>query len=69
MTALNLPPGRSESEAIRIARQHREIIWRTISGPEDRRIDAFVDVCSAMCQGDRASGKRLAQIAIWSPTP
>lgn len=69
MTALTLPPGKTEDEAVRIAKQHREIIWRTISGPEDRRLDQLVLCCTGMCCGDVASGKRLAQLAIWAPGP
>lgn len=63
---LKLPPGKTEADAIRIAKQHREIIRRTISGNEDKRLDQLVLACTAMCCGDPASGKRLAQLAIYA---
>lgn len=65
--ALTLPPGKTEDEAVRIAKQHREVIWRTIGGPEDRRLEQLQLICQQMCLGDRESGRRLATLALWSP--
>lgn len=60
-----LPPGRTEREAIEVARKHRKIIFaRNI--PEDQRIDELVAICTELCCGDEESGKRLATRAIWS---
>lgn len=65
--AITLPPGKSLDEAVRIAKQHREVIWRTVAGPEDRRLEQLQLVCERMCLGDVASGKRLATMAIYTP--
>lgn len=65
---LTLPEGRTESEALLAARGWKRIIWSKPARDEDQRIDALIDVCTRMLDGDKASGKELASRAIWSPS-
>ena len=60
-----LPPGRTEAEAIAVAKKHRAIIWSKRTKHEDEKIDEFNAICIEMCCGDRESGERLAKRAIW----
>jgi len=64
-TALKLPPGRSESEALARAVEVRQSLWRNLKH-EDQRLQHLEDFCIRLC-GDRASGKELARRAIWTP--
>lgn len=63
---LTLPFGRSEREAVVVAKKWRRIIWRQPAKDEDERIEKLIAKTTAMCCGDRDSGERLAQRAIWS---
>jgi hypothetical protein len=69
MSALVLPPGKTEDEAVRIARSHLLACKRAYPNDEERALAHFEDITRRMCNGDRESGKRLAQLAIWTPSP
>lgn len=67
---LRLPIGRTEAEALVVARKHRELIWHGAAGKglsEDQRIDLLVKTCTSMCCDHKPSGKRLATKAIYQP--
>jgi hypothetical protein len=67
---LRLPVGRTEAEALIVARKHHELIWHGAAGKgltEDQRIDLLNKTCTEMCCGHKPSGKRLATKAIWTP--
>lgn len=63
---LTLPFGRTEREAVVVAVKWRRIIWRQPADSEDERIGRLIKQCVKLCCGDRDSGERLAQRAIWS---
>lgn len=58
---------RDREEVLPIAVAWRKIIWRQAARDEDERLDRLVDLCTRLCDGDRAAGKFLASKAIWTP--
>jgi len=72
--ALKLPPGRTEAEAIAVARKWVQIIWFGSAGKgldENAKIDLLEKTCIEMCSRHKPSGERLAKIAagdLW-PSP
>lgn len=58
---------RARKDALSVAIAWRKIIWRQAARNEDERIDRLVDVCTRLCDGDKAAGKALAATAVWSP--
>jgi hypothetical protein len=69
MTMLTLPPGRTEAEAVAVAVKWKRIIWEGAAGKgldDNGKLDLLVHTCTELCQKDRASGKRLATMAIYA---
>lgn len=64
--SLKLPFGRTEREAIAVAKKWRERIWNEPARDEDERIDRLTEITTRMCEGDKASGDELARRAIWA---
>lgn len=65
---LTLPPGRTLEEAVTVARKHRQLIWEGKAGAglsDDQRLELLEKICCDMLNHE-PSGKRLAQMAIWS---
>lgn len=58
---------RATRDALSVAVAWKQIIWNQAPWDEDKRIDRLVNVCTKLCDGDRAKGKQLASDAIWSP--
>ena len=66
------PPGseteaQARKDALSVAVSWRKIIWRQAARNEDERIDRLVDVCTRLCDGDKAAGSALATTAVWTP--
>ena len=55
-----------QREALAVAVAWRKIIWRQAARDEDERLDRLVAVCTRLCDGNLAAGKRLATTAIWT---
>lgn len=57
-----------KSEQLALAKKYRDAYWSGawLHRPEEERIDRLFRACTAIMQGDRKAGERLAREAIWS---